>query len=171
LNIQRYLGITIMSASLVMLSLGSIPQSFAGTTVIEQQGLGASLTLGATCGLSTGAAINYNAFVVGTTRTATTTVTNGGTVDATLEANAGTNTGGGFADGATTHIEPISMRMSVSSTFSAFFFNNADDVSIPGGLPVVGSPHTLTLETTATIVNAPVVNPTLSATIDLTAEC
>lgn len=160
-----------MAASLVMLSLGSIPQSFAGTTVSEIGSVSASLVLGATCGIATGSPISYGPFAVGATNTATTSVTNGGTVDATLDANAGiSNTGGGFVDGSTTHIAPSSMRIQIDAgTFSANLDNLGNDVTIPGGLTV--GAHTLGLETTATIINAPVVNPTLSATIFLTAEC
>jgi len=157
-----------MAASLVMLSMGSIPQSFAGT-VIEPGSVSASLILGATCGIGSITAISYGAFAVGATVVATTSVTNGGTVDATLDANAGTNTGGGFADGTTTHIEPSSLRVQVTGLFSLPLDNTGADVSIPDGLPVGTS--TLGLETTALIVNAPVVNPNLSATIALTATC
>jgi len=166
-----------MAVSLVMLSLGSIPQTFAGTTVIESGSLGALLTVGPTCGLGVGAAVNIGNIAVGQVKSATTTVDNTGTVDATLEANAGVPSasgpsGGGFAaasDGIT-HINPISMRISVTGALQALD-NSGNDVFIPGGLPVTGSPHTLTLEVTANIVNAPVVDPALAATIPLTATC
>ena len=171
---NRYFGITIMAASIAMLSLGTIPQSFAGTTS-ETSDLTASMVLGATCGVTvTGPQVDYGSFQVGTTETAATQVTNSGTVVATLDANAGTpsaiSNGGGFAavsDGIT-HINPSSIRLNLAAQGFTPLSDAGTDVTI-GSLTT--GPSNLAVETTATIVNPPVVDPSLTATIALTASC
>ncbi len=160
----KYLGITTLAVTLVMLSIGSIPQSFAGTDSVNLQ-----MNLGSTCGISvTGIDIDFGNQNPGATPNGAVSVENTGTSSAQIDANAGDVTaGGGFANAGTSHIAPLSITLGISPGTNALD-NTGADVDI-GDLFGAGS---MDVDVVVTVINQPVPNNTiLIATINLSANC
>jgi len=172
MKIQRYLGISVIAVSLVVFSIGSVPQSFAGTTGFFD----IDMLLGSSCGISMLTFLaSYGAFPVGTQQTIQLSAINTGTSLATITANAGTDSatgpgGGGFAAvSGITNISAGSIDLQIGSQgFTA-------GLDPAGGETTVGTifgADTVDVRTTADVINGPVAAGTsLSGTVVITASC
>jgi len=175
MKIQRYFGISIIAVSLVMFSIGSIPQSFAGTTDFAT----VDMLMGSSCGISVGVAsgsfvstIDYSGVNPGDVVSGTVGVINTGTSSADIEANTGADgTVGGFALLATpftTHISSANIGIQIDTFGLASMSPAGTDVPIG---PLFGE-GVLEVETTAIIISGPVPASTpLGTTVALTAIC
>ena len=167
MNINRNIGISAIAVTIVMLSVGSLPQSFAGSDTVS---LG--MQLQTTCGIAVtgGGTVDFGAVnISGPNESTIVTVDNTGTADAQIDANAGNTATGGFHDAVpVTHIAPSSITLDLDIQGVTPMLNTGLDQDI-GQLFGAGS---LDVVVSINVINLPVPDNTqLDATITLTANC
>ena len=143
-RIYRYSGIMALSASLVMFSICSIPQANAGTVA-------STLVVDITCGMTLvgvadfGGGILIGANLDNTDLAAVPTIENTGVASTPIAVEVGTNTGGGYQEGGTTHIAPADIDMKIAgSTFNGGAFNTLDNTGADTDLGPLGPASGLT---------------------------
>ncbi len=169
----RYSELVLFSVSLIMLSLGSIPQTFAGPTV-PAGSIDSLMKVEASCGLGvTGSADFGEVSIGGTIFNSDVTISNGGTGLAKISANVGTPLvqsplAGGYAgiSDQTTHIPPRNITLQIDSQGRVPMFDSGNNADI-GELPN-GSPGVLEIGVLMNPVNLPTPDPVWVATFDLT---
>jgi len=137
-RIYRYSGIMALSFSLVMFSVGSIPQANAGSVA-------STIVVNITCGMTLagvadfGSGIIIGANLVNANLAAVPTIENTGVASTPIAVEVGTNTGGGYQEGGTTHIAPSDIDMKIAgSTFNAGAFQTLDDAGTDTNLGPLG---------------------------------
>ena len=168
-DVFRYIGLVSISVSLMIFSLGSFPQIFAGPDTIPS-----TLTMEITCGLSITGSADFGLVSVGDTIFNTdVTISNSGTAMAAISANVGTplvssSLAGGYAGTTdqTTHIAPRDITLQIDSQGQISLADSGADVLI-GGL-VSTDPGILEVGVIVNLINAPVNDPVWVATYELT---
>jgi len=184
-KIIKYAGTTALSVSLIMLSLGSIPTSYA-------QSVGSQMTVTMTCGINLTGPTNINwdntilfPDTLDNTQAADhagsePTVQNPGTNSATTQVKAAvgdSSTGGyrGTVDGVT-HISPTSMQLDLINGAPSTLITMSDSNSpqqIGTLAPAENDELRLVVNVppVAGLFNKPITDQTWTATITLTATC
>jgi len=150
-GIIRYSGIAALSVSLIMLSLGSIPQTYAGTVP-------STLTVDISCGaILTGAFTFGGGILVGAVLTQTEntvvqpTIQNTGVAQSQVSVGVGDDaTGGGYAGtDTTTHIAAGSIRVDIGEGLVTM----VSAASTPTGVVNAATTDNIDVEVTVTLVN------------------
>lgn len=167
MNVKRSVGISAIAVTLVMLSIGSIPQSFAGSDTVS---LG--MQLRTTCGIAVtgGGTVDFGNVNIGDpNETTNVSVQNSGTASAQIDAQAGDSSTGGFHDAQPkTHIAPSSISLNLNSQGP----DALSDTNVQTDIGDLFGAGTLGVEVVITVINLPVPDNTqLDATITLTANC
>ena len=172
-RIYRYSGIMALSVSLIMLSLGSILQSYAGSVT-------STIVVDITCGMTLvgdadfGTSILIGAALTNANIVSVPTIENTGVATTPIAVAVGTITGGGYADtGTITHIAPADIDMKIAgSTFNGGAFQTLDDTGADtnlGPLGPVSGATALEFQVEVTGINPPITDPNWSATYTFTA--
>ena len=114
----RYSGIAVLATSLIVLSLGSIPQTHAGANTIES-----AITVVISCGINISGSADFGLVSLGdTVQNSDVTLSNSGTGTAKVSANVGqslvsSTLAGGYAGvtDLTTHISPSDITLQIDS--------------------------------------------------------
>ncbi len=138
-RIYRYSGIMALSFSLVMFSLGSIPQTYAGSVT-------STLVVDITCGMTLvgvadfGTLITIGSNLDNTDIAIVPTIENSGVASTPIGVNVGVLAGGGYADGAAiTHIAPADIDMKIGgSSFDGGAFQTLDNTGTDTNLGPLG---------------------------------
>ncbi len=170
-NIFRYSGIFVLSISLIMFSLGSIPQTYAGS---PSNTITSTMVLSITCGLIVTGTADFGLVSTGdTVFNSDVTISNSGTATAEISANVGqalvkSPLAGGYAGSTdqTTHIAPRDITLQIDSQGRVPLADSSSDVLI-GGL-VNTDPGTLEIGITLNPINLPIVDQVWVATYELT---
>ncbi len=170
-NIFRYSGIFVLSISLIMFSLGSIPQTYAGS---PSNTITSTMVLSITCGLGITGTADFGLVSTGdTVFNSDVTISNSGTATAEISANVGqalvkSPLAGGYAGSTdqTTHIAPHDITLQIDSQGRVPLEDSSSDVLI-GGL-VNTDPGTLEIGITLNPINLPIVDQVWVATYELT---
>ena len=179
-NLFKYSGILAISVSLIMLSIGSIPQTYAGSVASTMSvNISCGMTLAGTADFGTGVTIAStltNANLQGSAPT----IENNGVAHTPISVNAGvrantppaTGTAGGYA-GVTdnvTHIQPAAIQMKIGAAGPFSTLDDAGtDVSLGALAPNAGSPTDLNFSIGVTGINGPITDPDWAATYTFTA--
>ena len=171
-RIYRYSGIMALSVSLIMLSLGSIPQTYAGS-------VGSTIVVNIVCGMDLlgtadfGSGILIGADLTNADIVAVPTIGNAGVATTPVSVSVGTVTGGGYAEGGTTHIAPVDIDMKITgSIFNAGGFNTLDNTgtATPLGILAPTAPVTLEFQVFVSGINlGATTDPSWTATYTFTA--
>ena len=173
----RFSGIVALSISIIMFSLGSVPQLNAGS-VPPPSVITSSLTMDISCGLSISGTADFGLVSFGeTVQNTDVTISNSGTASALIRANAGTSLvssplAGGYAGTTdqTTHISPSDITLQIDSQGRVSMNPSSSDVLI-GELSNL-DPGTLEVGVGINPINLPTNDPLWVATFALTVfEC
>jgi len=173
-SIFRNTGFTVLTVSLIILSLGSIPQTFGGV-IASPFTVTSTITIEISCGIAVTGAANFGLVSIGETIfNNDVTISNGGTGSADVTANAGlpsavANPAAGGYRGTTdliTHINPSSITLQIDSQGQITMANTGADVFL--GNLANGDPGVLEVGVTITPVNEPFSDASLVADYDLT---
>lgn len=187
-GIIKYSGISAITVSLFMLTLGSIPTSLAGSGQVTS-----NLSVNISCGIGVAdGIINWNNPInpsVADTLDSTDntdfsgtepTITNPGTntANANVNANVGDSTNGGYAgtvDGFT-HIEPSEIALDLVNDNSVGSPVGMNDGAVNTNIGTLAPGETDTLQVVVTvtpglIAGLPTTDTTWAATINLVASC
>lgn len=168
-NVFRYTSLVSISVSLIIFSLGSFPQTFAGPDTIPS-----TLTMEITCGLSITGSADFGLVSAGDTIFNTdVNLSNGGTATAVITANVGTSLvssslAGGYAGvtDLTTHISPSDITLQIDSQGRVPMMRSGMDVEI-GGLSST-DPGVLEVGVNINPINLPTNDSVWVATYELT---
>jgi len=168
----RYTAIASISVSLIMLSLGSFPQTFAGAGPANT--IPSTMTLTISCGLAvTGSADFGLVSIGGTIFNSDVTLTNSGLSFAQISANVGqalvkSPLAGGYAGTTdqTTHIAPHDITLQIDAQGRVPLADSSSDALI-GGLRNT-DPGVLEIGVNMNPINLPANDPVWAATFALT---
>ena len=173
----RYSGIAVLSVSLIMLSLGSIPQTFAGSGSVPS-----TMTVVLACGLTATGSVTWGSNIIaGSTidsriapndLASTATIENTGNGQVSVDANTGNDgvgLGGGYSEGSgAVHILNTEIDISIGEGDVTMLTGASNDVEIGN----VGGTLTDPLDMVVRLNNLqalPTLDNAWSATITLTA--
>jgi len=170
-NIFRYSGIFVLSISLIMFSLGSIPQTYAGS---PSNTITSTMVLSITCGLGITGTADFGLVSAGdTVFNSDVTISNSGTATAEISANVGTPLvksplAGGYAGSTdqTTHIPPRDITLQIDTQGRVPLRDSSSDEVIGGLLST--DPGVLEVGVTINPINLPTSDPVWVATYALT---
>ncbi len=171
-DIFRYSGIAFLSISVIIISLGLIPQVDAG--IVPTNTIPSTLTMEITCGLSIAGSADFGLVSVGDTIFNTdVTISNSGTALAEISANVGTplvssTLAGGYAGTTdqTTHIPPRDITLQIDTQGRVPLRDSSSDEVIGGLLGT--DPGVLEVGVTINPINLPTSDPVWVATYALT---
>jgi len=174
---MKYSGLAVLSVSLIMLSLGSIPQSYAGSGSV-----GSTMTLQLTCGLTVAGDVTWGSGILLDTiiesgvaphlTASTATVQNTGVGQATVDANTGNDIGpatfGGYSEaGGTNHINNPQIEINIGNGFVTMAAGDAVDITI--GTVAEGATDDLDMRVDLNfVVGLPTVDNSWLATVTVT---
>ena len=137
-RIYRYSGIMALSFSLIMFSIGSIPQANAGS-------VGSTISVDITCGMTLVGVADFGTLILiganldNTDIAVVPTIENTGVASTPIAVEVGTISSGGYAEGGTTHIAPADIDMKIAgSSFNGGAFQQLDDTGADTNLGPLG---------------------------------
>ena len=169
-NSERYSTIFSISVSVIILSLVSIPDIFAG----PQNTVPSTLSIQSTCGLTVTDAANFGTVPIGgTIFNSDVIISNSGTGLAGIIANVGTSlvssqVAGGYSGvtDQTTHIPPRDITLPIASQGRIPMFDSGSNAII--GVLGNGDPGVLEIGVLMSPINLPTSDPVWVATFEMT---